>query len=163
MFTATNKNYSFNVSPVRIIIFLLVFFLLLLTNVNAQNGNKKNLPAWQDYKGVSLGMTAEQVKEKLGAPKSEDAEGYFYMVSDTETAQFLLDVNKKVKTISVVFAAENTASPTFDAVFGKTAVAEPRADGSMYKMVRFEEAGFWVSYSRLAGDKAMVIVTMQKF
>jgi hypothetical protein len=29
-------------------------------------------------------------------------------------------------------------------------------------MVRFEDAGYWVSYSRMAGEKAMVIVTIQK-
>lgn len=163
MFTAINKNHSFSVSPVRIAVFLLIFFLLLLTSVNAQNGDKKNLPAWQAYKGVSLGMTAAQIKEKLGAPKSEDAEGYFYMFSETETAQFLLDADKKVKTISVVFSAENAAPPSFADVFGKNLVAEPKPDGSIYKMVRFQEVGYWVSYSRMAGEKAMVIVTMQKF
>lgn len=162
MLTRTNKIHSIGVSPVRIGLFLLIFFFLLLVGVKAQNGAKKNLPAWQDYKGVTIGMTADLVKEKLGSPKSEDAEGFFYMVSDTETAQVLFDAGKKVRTISVVFAADNAASPSFDAVFGKTAVAEPKADGSMYKMMRYEDAGYWVSYSRLAGEKAMVIVTMQK-
>lgn len=163
MLTRTHKIQLFSVSPVRVGFFLLIFFFLLLVGIKAQNGAKKNLPAWQNYKGVTIGMTADDVKTKLGSPKSEDAEGFFYMVSDTETAQFLFDAGKKVRTISVVFAAENTTSPTFDAVFGKTAVAEPKADGSMYKMMRYEEVGYWVSYSRMAGDKAMVIVTMQKF
>lgn len=163
MFTATHKINSFSVSPVRIVVFLLVFFLLLLSSVNAQNSDKKNLPAWHDYKGVTIGMTIAQVKDKLGAPKSEDAEGLFYMFSETETAQFLADANKNVRTISVVFAAENPTPPVFTDVFGKTAAADPKPDGSIYKMIRYEDAGYWISYNRMAGEKAMVIVTVQKF
>ena len=162
MLTITNKKYSFSGFPFRIAVFLLIFLFLFFISANAQNGGKKNLPTWQSYKGVTIGMPAAQVREKLGAAKSEDAEGFFYMFSETETAQFMLDANKNVRTISVVFSAENAASPTFDAVFGKSAVAEPKPDGSIYKMVRFEEAGYWVSYSRMAGEKAMVIVTIQK-
>jgi len=163
MFTATNKINSFSVSPVRIIVFLLVFFLFLLSSANAQNAVKKNLPAWHEYKGISIGMTPAQIKEKLGAPKSEDAEGLFYMFSETETAQFLTDANKNVRTISVVYTAENLTPPAFTDVFGKTTVAEPKPDGSIYKMIRYEDLGYWISYSRMAGEKAMVIVTIQKF
>jgi hypothetical protein len=162
MLTRINKNYSFGDSSFRVAVFLLIFLFLFVISASAQNPVKKNLPAWQGYKGVSIGMTAAQVREKLGAAKSEDAEGFFYMFSDTETAQFMLDANKNVRTISVVFAAENAAPPTFADVFGKAAAAEPKPDGSIYKMVRFEDAGYWVSYSRMAGDKAMVIVTIQK-
>lgn len=163
MLTRTNKNYSFSVSPVRIVVFLLIFFFLLLASVNAQTSGKKNLPVWQSYKGVAIGMTADQVREKLGAPKSEDAEGFFYVFSETENAQFLLDANKKVRTISTVFDTEHPASPAFADVFGKTAEAQAKPDGSVFKMVRYEDAGYWVSYSRMAGEKAMVIVMMQKF
>lgn len=163
MLTRTNKNYSTSVSPLRIIVFLLIFFLLLLTSVNAQkNGNKQNLPAWQSYNGVTIGMTADAVREKLGAAKSEDDSGFFYMPSETETVQVLLDGDKKVRTVSVVYSAEHAGSPTFADIFGKSAEAQPKPDGSVYKMVRFEDAGYWVSYSRMAGDKAMVIVMIQK-
>jgi hypothetical protein len=162
MLTRKNKKYSFSVSPLRIAVFLLIFLFLFITSVSAQNGGKKNLPVWQSYKGITIGMPAAQVSEKLGAARSEDTDGFFYMFSDTETAQFMLDANKNVRCISVVFSAEHAASPTFADVFGKTAVAEPKPDGSIYKMVRFEDAGYWVSYSRMAGEKAMVIVTIQK-
>ena len=163
MLTRINKIHSFSVSPLRIVVFLLIFFLLLLTSVNAQkNGNKQNLPTWQSYKGVTIGMTADEVRAKLGAAKSEDESGFFYMPSETETVQVLLDAAKKVRTVSVIFSAEHAASPTFAEVFGKTAEAQPKPDGSIYKLVRFEDAGYWVSYSRMAGDKAMVIVMIQK-
>jgi outer membrane protein assembly factor BamE (lipoprotein component of BamABCDE complex) len=162
MLTRTNKNYSINVSPVRVAGFLLFILCVFALSVSAQNTDKKNLPAWQNYKGVSIGMTADEVRAKLGAPKSEDASGFFYIFSETENAQVLLDANKKARTISVVFTAEHPNAPTFADVFGKTAEAQAKPDGSVYKMVKYEDAGYWVSYSRMAGEKAMVIVMLQK-
>lgn len=162
MSTKTNKNYSIIVSPIRIIVFLLIFSFVFVISINAQNTAKKTLPVWQSYKGITIGATAAEVREKLGVPKSEDADGFYYVFSDTETAQILLDADKKVKTISVVFSEEHTGAPTFPDVFGKTAVAEPKPDGSIFKMMRYEDAGYWVSYSRSAGEKPMVIVTLQK-
>ena len=162
MLTKTNKNFSITVSSVRIIALLLLVFGAFVISTRAQNSDKKVLPVWQSYKGVSLGMTADEVRAKLGAAKSEDATGFFYVFSETENAQFLLDANKKVRTVSVVFTAEHPAAPQFAEVFGKTAELEPKPDGSVFKMVRYEDAGFWVSYNRMAGEKAMVIVMIQK-
>jgi len=162
MLTKTNKNYSISVSPVRIAVFLLFILCVFAVSVNAQNSDKKNLPVWQSYKGVAIGMTADEIRTKLGAPKSEDSEGFFYIFSETENAQFLLDSSKKVRTISVVFTADHSASPNFADVFGKTAEVQAKPDGSIYKMVRYEDAGYWISYSRMAGEKAMVIVMIQK-
>lgn len=162
MLTKTNKNYSISVSPVRVTVFLLFVLCVFVASVNAQNTDKKNLPVWQSYKNVAIGMTADEVRAKLGAPKSEDAEGFFYIFSDTENAQILLDSGKKVRTISVVFTAEHNTAPSFADVFGKTAELQPKPDGSIYKMVKYEDAGYWISYSRMAGEKAMVIVMLQK-
>jgi len=162
MLTKTNKNYSISVSPVRAAVFLLFILCVFALSVNAQNTDKKNLPVWQNYKSVAIGMTADEVRAKLGAPKSEDAEGFFYIFSDTENAQILLDSGKKVRTISVVFTAEHPTAPSFADVFGKTAELQAKPDGSIYKMVKYEDAGYWISYSRMAGEKAMVIVMIQK-
>jgi len=162
MLTKTNKNYSIRVSPVRIAVFLLFIICVFAFAVSAQNSDKKNLPVWQNYKGVSIGMTAAEVREKLGEPKSEDAQGYFYVFSDTENAQFLLDGEKKVRTISAVFTADHQSAPAFADVFGKTADPEAKPDGSIYKMVKYADAGYWISYNRMAGEKAMVIVMIQK-
>jgi outer membrane protein assembly factor BamE (lipoprotein component of BamABCDE complex) len=162
MLTKTNKNYSISVSPVRVAVFLLFILSLFALSINAQNSDKKNLPAWQSYKGISLGMTADEVRAKLGAAKSEDAGGFFYVFSDTENAQILLDNNKKVRAVSVVFDAAHPTTPSFADVFGKTAELQAKPDGSIYKMMKYEEAGYWISYSRMAGEKAMVIVMIQK-
>ncbi|HEY0461568.1 MAG TPA: hypothetical protein VGC97_20695 [Pyrinomonadaceae bacterium] len=162
MLTKTRKIYSFSVSPVRIVVFLLILFLLFLAGARAQSPVKKNLPVWQNYKGVTIGMAADEVRKKLGAPKSEDADGFFYVFSDSENAQVLIDAEKKVRTISVVFAAENSASPKFADVFGTTAAVEAKPDGSIFKMIKYQDAGYWVSYNRMAGEKATVIVMIQK-
>lgn len=37
-----------------------------------------------------------------------------------------------------------------------------KPDGSMYKLVRYEQLGFWVSFNRTAGDLALITVTIQK-
>ncbi len=168
MLTKTNKNYSTSVFSVRIAIFLQIIFCVLIITASVQQTeaqkaiNKDNLPLWQNYKGIWIGTTADEIRAKLGTPKSEDAEGFFYIFSETENAQFLLDSNKKVRTVSVVFSSDNLASPKFDDVFGKTAQAEAKPDGSIFKMVRYEDAGYWISYNRMAGEKAVVIVMIQK-
>lgn len=162
MSTKTNKNYSIIVSPIRITVFLLIFSFVFVISVNAQNADKKNLPVWQSYKGIAIGMTDVQVREKLGVPKDEK-DGFYYVFSETETAQIIFDAAKKVKTISVVFSEEHKGAPAFADVFGTSATAEPKPDGSIFKMMRYTDAGYWISYSRSAGEKPMVIVTIQKF
>ena len=163
MFTKTNKNYSIIISPFRIAVFLQIILVVFVLSVNAQKTvSKQNLPLWQNYKGISIGTTADEVRTKLGAPKSEDAEGFFYVFSETENAQILLDGEKKVRTLTVVFDAEYPTPPQFADVFGKTAQAAAKPDGSIFKMMRYEDAGYWISYNRMAGEKAMVIVMIQK-
>ena len=39
---------------------------------------------------------------------------------------------------------------------------EARPDGSLYQMKTYPQAGYWVAYSRTAGDSPMVMITMQK-
>jgi hypothetical protein len=45
-------------------------------------------------------------------------------------------------------------------VLGVELIAKP--NGSMYQLVRYPDAGYWVSYNRTAGDKPIVTITMQK-
>jgi hypothetical protein len=39
---------------------------------------------------------------------------------------------------------------------------EVKPDGSIYKLLRFPKAGYWVSYSRTAGDAPLITITMKK-
>jgi hypothetical protein len=148
----------------RIAFLPLLFLCVFVSHTNAQTtgAKKDNLPVWQNYKGVAIGMTAVEVRQKMGAPKTETADDLTYVVSDTENAEIMLDTAKKVRAVMVMFSEDHQNSPKFEEIFGKSATTEAKSDGSVYKLVRFPDAGYWVSYSRQAGVKAMVIVMMQK-
>jgi hypothetical protein len=142
-------------------------------NTVSQNEVKKNAaqeikpavlqPVFTEYKGITIGMTADEVRDKIDKkPKIEDNDGFYYVFSDDEAMQIVLDENKKVKVISVIYSGGNTNAPTYEAVFGKNVPLEQGADGRVYKLIRYPESGFWVAYSSGAGDKPTVTVTIQK-
>ncbi len=63
--------------------------------------------------------------------------------------------------VSVNYLGEGGGAPAPEKVFGE-AVA-PAAEGAIYKLVRYERAGYFVVYSRSGGDAPrLVTVTMQK-
>ena len=108
-------------------------------------------------------MTADEVRDKIDKkPKIEDKDGFYYIFSDDESMQILLDENKKVKVISIIYSGDNSEAPTYEAVFGKDVPLEQSADGRVYKLIRYPESGFWVAYSSGAGERAPVTVTIQK-
>ena len=120
------------------------------------------LPLLQDYKGIKIGLTEDEVRDRLGKPKVSDQTGYFYVFSDEEQAQIGFDGEKKVNMIAVFYSAGHENKPQYTDVFGADAVAPRKDDGSIYNVINYPQAGYWIAYSRLAGDQAMVTVTMQK-
>ena len=126
----------------------------------ANHAPGEEAPLFLEYRGVHLGMTADEVRKKLGAPKEKSADQDFYIFSDTETAQFLYDKTQKVVTISADFMTVSADVPTAKAVFG--ADVEAKADGSVYRMVRYPKAGYWLSYNRTSGTSPLTTVTLQK-
>lgn len=120
-------------------------------------------PVFSEYKGIVIGMPADEVREKIDKkPKIEDKDGFYYVFSDNESMQIVLDENKKVKVISIIYSGGNANAPTYEAVFGKDVSLEPGADGRVYKLIRYPESGYWVAYSSGAGEKPTVTVTIQK-
>jgi len=117
-------------------------------------------PAFQEYKGVRIGMTAEEARKKLGSPTDKADTQDFYVVSDKESVQVMYDGEKKVSAIALIYMNAGDKAPAAKAVIGDEIEARP--DGSLYKMVRYPKAGYWVSYSRTAGNSPVVSVTMQK-
>jgi hypothetical protein len=133
-----------------------------LTPASAQTGNnasKAEKPPYHDYKGVEIGMSQEEVRKKLGSPKDKDDSQDFYLISDNESAQIYYQ-NSKVFAVSVSYMGQKASAPAPKAVIGTELQAA--ADGRLYKLVRYPDAGYWVSYSRIAGDEPMVTVTMQR-
>ena len=118
-------------------------------------------PVFLDYRGIKLGALADEVRKKLGSPANKGDEQDYYMFGEKETAQVLYDkATNKVTAISVDFMSGARDVITPQQVFGSDIVAKP--DGSMYKLVRYPKAGYWISYNRTAGDNPVITVTIQK-
>jgi outer membrane protein assembly factor BamE (lipoprotein component of BamABCDE complex) len=143
-------------------------FLIAFSCANAQTSKRSTPQArdeeesalFHDYRGVQLGMTADEVRKKLGDPKDKGDEQDFFIFSETETAQVVYDKARKVIAISADFLTADTSVPTAKQVLGSE--VEAKADGSVYKMIRFPKAGYWLSYNRTAGASPLTTVTLQK-
>ena len=157
-----------------ILLIVLLGALVTVTSVAAQAQGQKSRtpianafkgpgatqqPLYTDYKGVRIGMTAEEARAKLGqaALKADDQD--FYVFSGTETAQIEYDGAHKVIGISVDYMG-GVGAPDYRNVVGGNAVVEP--DGKIYKMVRYEQFRVWVSYNRTPGAVAIVTITVHK-
>ena len=175
MFITTNEPGYLRMLLQLILLAVFIFALGALISVNPQAVKPRPVtvqkagaptpageqPLLRDYKGVALGMTAQEVRRTLGQPADTSDEQDFYNFSETETAQIFYDASGKVKALSAHFAGAGAAgAPTPKAIFGED--VPPKADGSVFKLVRYSSVGCWVSYSRTAGDQPLVTVSMQK-
>jgi hypothetical protein len=149
-------------------VFLVVITLIIAgVSVVAQTTRKtpsagpEDEPVFLDYKGVKIGWLADEVRKKLGSPANKGDEQDYFVFGEKETAQILYDkASKEVTAISVDFLNGASGVITPQQVFGSDFDAKP--DGSKYKLVRYPKAGYWVSYSRTAGDTPIVTITIQK-
>jgi hypothetical protein len=117
-------------------------------------------PAYAGYKGIKIGAAMNDVRTKLGkARDTSDTEDYF-VISDNESVQVLYDPDKTVRVISINYVGTKTGVPTPKEVFGEDAEAKP--DGSIYKMVKYPKAGYWIMYNKTSGDDPLIMITLQK-
>jgi hypothetical protein len=114
---------------------------------------------YSEYRGVRIGMNAQEVRTKLGAPLQKADDMDLYILSETETAQIAYDASHRVKGISVDYLG-GVGAPDYKLVVGPD--VEVKANGAIYKLVRYESLGFWVSYNRSAGEVPIVSITIQK-
>ncbi len=123
-------------------------------------GGDEESSVFKDYRGVQLGMTSDEVRKKLGDPRNKGDEEDFFVFNDNETAQIVYDKQHKVITISADFMTSGATVPTAKQVFGSE--VEAKTDGTIYKMIRFPKAGYWLSYNRTSGASPLTTVTLQK-
>jgi hypothetical protein len=116
-------------------------------------------PLYTEYKGVRLGMTSPEVRSKLGDPVLKDEELDYFVFGGNITAQVAYDSTHRAKAISVDYPA-GVGAPDYKAVVGIE--LDSRPDGSVFKLIRYESLGFWVSYNRTAGSTVIVTITIQK-
>ena len=124
----------------------------------AQKNSDEAPPAFSDFKGVKIGTPADEARKKLGSPREKADDQDFYMFNDSQAVQVYYDKSKNVSAISIDFMSG--AMPTCKEILG--AEEKPGPNGGVYKIIRYPKAGFWVSYSRTAGDSPTVTITMQK-
>lgn len=115
-------------------------------------------PIFTEYKGIRLGMTSTEVRDKLGEPTLKGDDQDLYMISQTETAQFAYDQQQKTKAISIDYMDGVGAPDPKTVVEGELEVS---ARG-LYKMVRYDSLGFWVSFNRTAGPVVVVSITVAR-
>lgn len=147
---------------------LTAFALIAATSAQAQrskvsltnNRPEDGQPTFHEFRGVHIGMAADEARKKLGTPRDKSAEQDFYVFNDNEALQLYYDKTGAVTAISVDFMSGASGAPSSKEVFG--AEAEAKADGSIFKRVDYPKAGYWVSYSRTAGNDPTTTITIQK-
>jgi hypothetical protein len=117
-------------------------------------------PPYSEYKGVHIGMTTDEARAKLGSPQDKSDDQDFFVFNEKESAQVFYDKTHKTYAISINYLGAGSSTPMPKAVVGSEIEAKP--DGSMYKMVRYPKAKFWISYSRTAGNDPLITVTLQR-
>jgi hypothetical protein len=147
-----------------VILFSCVVILLLLTaSTAAAQGSKGSIATPNEngfqFRGVKIGMAADDARKKLGAPREKSAEQDFYVFNDNEAVQIYYEKGA-VSAIAIDYMNGANSIPSAKDVLG--ADADAKADGSIHKVVRYPKAGYWVSYSRTAGNEPTITITMQK-
>jgi len=161
--TKTRSGATVCARAVAFIVAAISLMLFSVGNAPAQRkaaAGEEEASPFKDYRGVQLGMLADEVRKKLGSPRDKGEEQDFYVFGDNESAQIVYDSTHKVITISADFLSTEASVPTCKQVLGSE--AEAKADGSVYKMMRFTKAGYWLSYNRTAGASPMTSITLQK-
>ncbi|HWS90472.1 MAG TPA: hypothetical protein VN282_26115 [Pyrinomonadaceae bacterium] len=154
-------------APAGVALLLFAAFALLPTALSqtarkpapAPADQAQDEPPFHAYKGVRIGMTAEEARKLLGSPTDKDDKQEVFAISDDESCQVYYDAAKKVSAVSVTYFSTK-AVPAPKSVLGEEPEAKP--DGSLYKLIRYPKAGFWVSYTRTSGDSPMTIIAIQK-
>ena len=149
------------------LIFLLLGMLLLLALARIATGQSEapgarslnsQQPLYREYRGVHLGMTATEVRAKLGEPAMKSDEQDFFVISANETAQIAYNAAQKVMTISTDYTG-GTGAPDYRTVVGEGMLLQ-RPDGTMFKMVMNDAERFWVTYSKSATAPSIVTITI---
>lgn len=125
-----------------------------------QDAAPADQPLYTEFKGVKIGVSREEARRRLGTPQQKDDSQDFFVFSERERARLYYDAKGAVSAVIVTYVGKSGDVPTPKAVLGSE--VEAKQDGSMYRLVQYPKAGYWVAYSRTTGDEPLTIITMQK-
>lgn len=120
----------------------------------------QSAPVYSEFRGVRLGMTAEEVRSRLGKPQSSDKAQDFFVFSDHERARVYYDADGGATAIVASYFGKQSNAPSALAIVGEE--VEPDSNGAISRTVKHPERGYTIIYSRTGGDTPMVFVTLQK-
>ncbi len=146
--------------PLSLLLLLALAALPAAAQKADDDKNAEEQPAFREYKGIKLGMAADAVRKLLGAPAEKGTDQDLFTFGEAETAQVFYDGSRNVQAISVSYIGDVNKAPSAKVVLGSDPEAKP--DGSIYKVIRYPKAGYWVSYTRTSGDSPMTIIAMQR-
>ena len=162
-------THQSKISTIEVTFYLLGILILLLLGAVIAKGQSRTEPMravkaqiqqqlYRQYRGVHLGMTAVEVRAKLGEPAMKSDEQDFYVVSAKETAHIVYDAGHKVVTISTDYTG-GVGAPDYKSVVGE-GLLQQRPDGSLFRMVVYDSERFWVSYNKSSSEVPVVTVTI---
>ena len=105
-----------------------------VVNSKTSSAAASNVPVFADYRGIKIGMAADEVRSKLNGVKKGDRQD-FLTYSEHESAQIYYDDKGKVSAISIDYFGDKSGAPAPETVLGTTIEAKP--DGSMYQLNRY--------------------------
>src|SRR5215831_4944376 len=83
------------------------------TTLRAQRarGQEEDKPVFANFKGVQIGMSADEARKKLGSPKDKGDDLDLYVFNDTQAVQVYYDKAKTVSAISIDFMDGGADAP----------------------------------------------------
>lgn len=148
-----HSTQKHRIGLVELTYLLIGALLLLLLGAIA----KGQTPVYQEYRGVRLGMTATEVRARLGEPAMKSDEQDYYVLSPNETSQIAYDATFKVTTISTDYTG-GVGAPDYKSVVGESLLQRP--DGSLFSMVFHNSERLWVTYNKSAAVVPIVTITI---
>ena len=155
------------IMSIELMVFLLTAALMvsMAATINAQTKQQVTThahspvqqPLYREYRGIRLGMTATEVRARLGDPVLKSDEQDYFQISANELAQIAYNAEKRVVTISTDYNLGIGAPDCKSVVGGEL---RKRPNGSEFAMVMYESEHVWVSYNRGPNSASAVTITI---
>jgi hypothetical protein len=140
MISVNNLNRTLRLALLAVLV-LIIAFAIFVISTHAQTGPTLNhvqanppaapdTPVFNNYRGATVGMSADLIHQKLGLPTETGAQQDFYFFSEQESAQVFYDRAQKVRAISITYLGDS--APTVQQVLGVD--VPPNPDGSLSKL-----------------------------
>ena len=145
MFCFSFTLFSSRVSKLTLFVSVIALIVIAPAQLYAQRSEPE--PAFSDFKGVRIGTSVDESRKKLGNPRDKADDQDFYVFNDTQAVQIFYDKTAKVSAISIDYMTGASGIPSPKDVLGTE--ADKKADGSLYKSVRYPKD------ARLLGGRSL--------